>query len=69
MPDWNTTDSGVNRESAQSRSHSYYAGRTQGYDGLSMMQVGLQEYGDMESLTILDGLAEEIEKDRPYQDE
>jgi len=69
MPDWNTTDSGVNRESAQSRSHSYYAGRTQGYDGLSMMQVGLDNQSDVESLTILAGLAEEIEKDRPYQDE
>jgi len=69
MPDWNTTDSGVNRESALCRSHSYYAGRTQGYDGLSMMQVGVREHGDVESLTILDGLAEEIEKHRPYQDE
>jgi len=69
MPNWNTTDSGVNRESAQSRSHSYYAGRRQDYDGLSMMQVGVREHGAVESLTILHGLAEEIEKDRPYQDE
>jgi len=69
MPNWNTTDSGVNRESAQSRSHSYYAGRRQDYDGLSMMRVGFDNHGDVESLTILDGLAEEAEKNRPYQDE
>jgi hypothetical protein len=69
MPHWNTTERGVNRKSAQSRSHSYYADREQDYDGLSMMQVGRRDYGDVESLTILSGVVDEAQKDRPYQDE
>jgi len=69
MPHWNTTERGVNRTDAQSRSHSYYAGREQDYDGLSMMQVGRRDYGDVESLTILSGVVDEAQKDRPYQDE